>query len=529
MATDKDSGVLPRSSDFLIALAVATLFALATFLQEKFTACGGFGHDGCSYGTWALDFPKYAVQGKLGSYDIQRAFPSLVAWASLKALHIQPTPATVVAAFQVMNVALMFLGALVWTKIARVLQIRATAMLFGTLAMFGTYGVVKFTTWYPVLGDLWGFAFGFVFLYAYLVRRAWVIAPCLLVGAFAWPSLIAPGFLLLLFGKQRGEPTAAPLKLHLVFAGTAALAWGIFSFHIVHSGYMPASFAPADTMPQAVRLSVLIAVAYCFLALRQLANFGDLYRPQFYLRAVATFEGALAIAVLVAVKYAQARWSVPEVRGFDGWIKSTALFSTLKPGIFLLGYVVYFGPVILVALLRWRAVVALLQQRGAALVAIGVLAALFGLDSEARHGYTFMALILPFVVKVLDDLDLDRKTMAQLALVTALFSKFWLTLPPDVPGAAGDFPAQTVFMSQGPWISNMMYLVQLPVVVLVGFWLRALMMRREAELAKGASRPAQAGHVELGVTSQDSVRSLSRDTDEFGGTKHVAILGSQGS
>ncbi len=516
MALHNGSGVLPRRRDLPVALAVATLYALATFLQEKFTVCNGFGHDGCSYGNWALDFPKHAIEAKLGSYEIQRAFPSLVAWAALKTLHIRPTPGTVVAAFQAMNVTLMFLGTLVWTKIARLLQIRAPAMLFGTVAMFGTYGIVKFTTWYPVLGDLWGFTFGFVFLYAYLLRRTWVIAPCLLVGAFAWPSLIAPGFLFLLFGSQRGELKPAPLKLHLFFAGTAALAWALFSFHIVRSGFAPPSFTPADTMPQAVRLSVLIAVAYCFLALRQLVNYGDLYRPLFYLRALATFEGALGIAVLVAIKYAQARWSAPELMGFNLWFNTTVMLTTLKPGIFLLAYVVYFGPLILLALLRWRDVVALLQQRGAGLVAVGVLAALFGLDSEERHGYTFLAIILPFVVKVLDDLDLDRKTMIQLALVSTLFSKFWLTLPPDVPGAAGDFPAQTVFMSQGPWMSNMMYLVQLPIVVLVGLWLRTVIMRAEAELAKGTSRPAQTGHAKLGVASQDSIRPLSRDTHELG-------------
>jgi hypothetical protein len=333
---------------------------------------------------------------------------------------------------------------------------------------------------------------------------------------------------LLLFGKQRGEPEAAPLKLHLVVAGVTALGWGLFSFHVVRSGYMPAGFAPPDTMPQAVRLSVLVAVAYCFSTLRELANFRALYRPLFYLRAVATFEGGLAIAVLISVKYAQARWSVPEARGFDTWMTSTALFSTFKPGVFLLGYVVYFGPIVLVTVLRWRDVVALLQRHGAGLVVIGMLGALFSLDSEARHGYTFVAIILPFVVKVVDDLNLPRKALIQLALLTAVFSKVWLTLPPDVPGPAGDFPAQTVFMSQGPWISNMMYLVQMPIVLLVGFWLRALMLRRDVALAAGTSRPTQLGHVELRVTRQDSIRSLSRDTDELGSTNHVAVLGSQG-
>jgi hypothetical protein len=513
----------PRRYDLPLGLSVATLYALATLLQEKFTACNGFGHDGCGYGTWALDFPAHAIQNKLGSYGIQRALPSLVAWLCLKAWQVRPTAQAVVITFQLMNVGLVFIAAFTWSKIARLIEIRGTTTLLGALGMFGGYGVVKFTSWYPVLGDLWGFAFGFVALYGHLKRRDWLFAPVLLVGAFAWPSLLGVALPLWCLRCQRGGQQPAPRAVPLLAAGVLALAWLLFTVHNVRRGYWPPSLVPVETMPQVMRLSLLVGLAYCFFALREPLSSAELLRPALYLRAVASRRGLLAVGCVVLVRYAQARWSVPQEMGFSVWIRDTAIMTTFKPGIFLLAHVIYFGPLVALAALRWRAVVTHMRSYGPGLLVVCGLAVLFGLDSEARHGYAFAAIVLPFTLKVLDDLELERKTLIGLALTSVAFSRLWLTLPPDLPGAAAEFPAQTVFMSQGPWMSNVMYLVQLPIVGLFVFWLHRQVVRRErAALASGAPHAVD---VELRVLREEPVRTGPGDPDALGRSEHVAVLG----
>lgn len=476
-ASRAEPGVLPPRTDVPIAIVVSAFYLLLTLFSEKITACNGFGDDGCAYGTWALDFPRFAFQQKLGSYAIQRSLPSLVAWGALKLLHVRHTPAAVVAAFQGMNVVMMFIGTLAWTKIARILHIRAVTALFGTLALFGTYGILKFTTWYPVLGDLWGYALGFVCLYAYLSRRLVLLVAAALIGAFSWPSLFPPAVLLVFFWQSREEPTRAPARLHHVVGVAAGIGWALLCLSLVRQRYWPPSVTAVETMPQLVRLSILVAGAYWYFALRRLADYGAFYRPLFYWQALSRPSGVLAVMLLLAVQWFQRKASVPEVAGAETWFKFTVISTTWKPGIFLLAYAVYFGPMILIVLLRWREVSALLARHGAGLVSATVLGTVFGVDCEERHGYTFLALVMPFAFKVLDDLELDLRTVTKLAIASAVFSKLWITLPPYPTGPSWDYPAQTVFLSQGPWMSNMMYLVQGTVVVLLGVWMHRALAR----------------------------------------------------
>jgi hypothetical protein len=515
-----------RRHDLPLGLAVAACYAAATLLQEKFTACHGFGHDGCSYGTWALDFPTHAIENKLGSYGIQRALPSLLAWLCLKALHVRPSAASVVLTFQLMNVCLVFIAAFTWSKIARAIEVRGATTLLGAVVMFEGYGVVKFTSWYPVLGDLWGFSFGFVALYGYLTRRDWLFAPVMLVGAFAWPSLLGVALPLWCWRSQRAGQQPAPRAVPMLAAGALALAWLIFTLHTVRRGYWPPSLVPVETIPQVIRLSLLVTLAYCFFALREPLKSGELFRPQFYVRAVVSPRGLVALGGVAAIRYAQARWSVPQEMGFSVWIRDTAIMTTFKPGIFLLAHAIYFGPLVVVAALRWHALVGHMRSCGPGLLVVCGLAVLFGLDSEARHGYAFAAVVLPFALKVLDDLELERKTLIALALTSVAFSRLWLTLPPDIPGAAAEFPAQTLFMSQGPWMSNVLYLVQLPVVGLFAWWLQRTLARRERERADAlASGAPHAVDVEIRVLREEPVRSRPGDPEPLRRSQHVSVLG----
>jgi hypothetical protein len=492
-ADDADAepvGLLPVRYDLVIAGAVTLIYLVATLTLEKITACNGFGHDGCGYGTWALDFPRYAIDQKLNDYQIQRSLPSLVAWGSLKLLGRPITPPAVVRAFQLMNTAMMFIGVAAWTKIARILRIRAETMLVGTLAMFGTYGIVKFTTWYPVLGDLWGYAFGFVCLWAYLARRFFVLPPLAVLGTFAWPSLIAPAAILMfLYGAHarpkpgEGPSGRAPRYLNHVFALAVALAWTLWTLHLARMNYWPPSVMPIDTMPMLFRFSVLVVGSYFYFAMSRLVDVSALWNPLVYARSLMTVGGIAGIASVVIVRYATVKLSVPGKAGFSVWFSDTAILATMKPGIFTLAYVIYFGPLFLVLVLRWSRVVALMARHGIAIIAAMVIGVVFGADSEERHGYTFVALAFPFAVKLLDELDLDAAALRIFAVLTVVFSKIWITLPPDVRQPSWDFPNQTLFLSQGPWMSNLMYVVQGAVVVGVAVWLHRVMKARESKPA----------------------------------------------
>ncbi len=477
------SDALPVIADLVIAVVFALFYLGATFTMEKITACNGFGHDGCNYGAWALDFDTHAFKQKLGTYRIQRCFPSLVVWGTHKLFHKTPTTASVIRGFQWMNIACVFIGVLCWTKIARILKVRTLTTLFGTLALFGTYGVLKFTTWYPVLGDMWGYTFGFAFLYAYLARRIYIIIPLAIISAFTWPSAFPLALILLFFWGRRDPPAPAPYRLNHLAGVLAAAAWTAFTLSLVQKQYHPPSVGQVDWIPSLTRLAVLIIFFYFYFAIRALTDYRPFYNPLNYLKAFFHPGPYIAFTLLYFVKRYQGKWSVPEPAGFEMWLQDTSIMSTWKPGVFLLAYAVYFGPLIIVFLLRWRHVVEIMKSYGGGILSIAILGTLFGVDAEERHGYTFLAIVLPFALKALDDLDLPARVIRILAILCVVFSKVYITLPGDVFGNSWDFPAQAVFMSQGPWMANTMYLLQGAIVLLVAAWLYWEIKKREREKA----------------------------------------------
>lgn len=483
MNAPNDARTLQRRHELPIALAVAAIYLVLSLFQEKINHCNGFGDDGCLYGTWAMDFPAHAFEARLGSYQIQRALPSLVAWGALKLLHLPHDPPHVVRAFQAMNTACIFTGAFFWLKIARHLAIRVPMTLLGTLGLFGFYGIVKFTTWYPVLGDLWGYALGFVLLWAHLERRFWALIPAAIIGAFTWPSLVAPALLLMFFWNARPAPAPAPLRLNVVVALAAALGWALFVSHLQGRGYWPPSMRAVETMPYVFRLSVIAAGAYFFFALVRLADHRSFFDPKMYLRALLSPHAVAALGLAFALRWALARWSVPEQAGFGRWFNDTAVLSVTKPGIFGVAHAVYFGPLVIALAVRFRAVVDRVLEQGVGLGAAVVLAVLFGVDSEARHAYTFVALVLPFAVKALDEANLDERAIAILAVISVVASKLWLTLPVTVGYPAEELPNQLAFLSQGPWMSDRMYFLQGAVTIAIGVWLSRAIRQGEPAAA----------------------------------------------
>jgi len=188
---------------------------------------------------------------------------------------------------------------------------------------------------------------------------------------------------------------------------------------------------------------------------------------------------------VVGIRWVVSHWSTPEAAGFEKWFDHTAFTSVTKPAIFIVAHPVYYGPLILALLLRWNDVVALVHRHGPGLVSVFVLSLLFWMDCESRHSLHFFALMLPFGIKVLDERHLDRRTLGVLAVLTVLATKLWLTLPPTVGRNSWDFPNQTLFMSQGPWMANFMYFVQGVIVVLIAFWLH----RRLSSAERASASP----------------------------------------
>src|SRR5439155_24054431 len=121
----------------------------------------------------------------------------------------------------------------------------------------------------------------------------------------------------------------------------------------------------------------------------------------------------------------------------------------------------YFGPMFLLALFLWRPICLLLHEHGLGLTLAVWAAFVLSLNSQSRFVLNVWVMLVPFIVKATDRLGWDLRQYGLVAGLALLGSKVWLTI--NCAPFTGDLwalPDQYLFMSHGPWISPVMYVVQ---------------------------------------------------------------------
>src|SRR5262249_55810085 len=156
-------------------------------------AKNGLGDDGPHYAECAKDFVGTALSKRIDSYFIQRTLPSFFVWLVLTIAKVEKSDANMIRAFEWMNIVVVALSAYLWCKVARKLAISSSMRWFGTLVLFGSFAIIKWTTWVVVMTDTWGFALGMLLLWCYLRRQFVTAVFTTIAGAFAWPTILQMG------------------------------------------------------------------------------------------------------------------------------------------------------------------------------------------------------------------------------------------------------------------------------------------------------------------------------------------------
>jgi hypothetical protein len=468
-------------------LLVATAFLMA-FLgyhcSEKIQVMGGYGWDGSIYGALAEDFYTQVFTRGLSDYRVQRILPSAVVHYSLRLLRLPRTQANVIAAFGLLNVALVTLAAGCWCRLADHEKISSRGKWLGFVGLFVNFALWKWTAYYPVLTDMWAFVIGLLMLYCYLTDRLWRLGALTFLGAFIWPTLLYHGLLLVMFPRRRDADAVggpAPWCLNQCLAGAVAVTVCVLLFRLLRS-YQP-WMAGANTLLdyQPLSLGTLAALAcvglFLFFGMAALWNHSSLFRPLYWLKSLRPLPLLVGIAILVGSKaLAAALAGFPDpVRTYNVLVQ-TGWLAVKKPFLFGIAHVVYFGPIVLLALLRWRAVCCGLHGCGLGLTLCVSATLLLGLHCESRFVLPCFPIVVFGVVKAMEDVRWRALHYGVFVVLALFFSKCWLQIG-GLPDSShpGEFPAQLFFMNLGPWMSGQMFLIQGAAVGLAGIFLLALL------------------------------------------------------
>ncbi len=190
-----------------LCIAVYGLFYLN--FGEIIAVNQGCGWDGCWFRDVAAYGPQQFTNKQFTPYRAQRWLPSMIVhYASYYALLMMqqwgmemPETATsaIVATFRVYNLALLICAAWLWSLIARHLSLKTMVAWTGFSMVFGSFAILKYSFYYPPLTDTSAFFIGILMMYAYLLKRDWLLLGAIIIGFWTWQTTFFVGIVLYLF------------------------------------------------------------------------------------------------------------------------------------------------------------------------------------------------------------------------------------------------------------------------------------------------------------------------------------------
>lgn len=477
-----------RDGAMMVALVVLG-GGLALRFGEHIGINEGQGWDGLAYTQWARD-TWHAVGEGLTRYHAQRVLPSAIVDGVLRAATVTHDIPHVVRAFAMLDVAALAVAAALWANLAAVMAWSRAAAWAGFVALFLSFANAKHAIYYPTLTDPSAFALGMAMVWAYLTGRPFALWLSAALGMVTWPALPPLAVILLVFPRPTHAPIALPasrLERRLAISASIAAAGGFVAvalYYLLHPlpGVGDEKFAA--WVPRGLlwlTLPALVAVIA-----------GGLYRVLSPVRlpAIAAYGRGLArrrlavaaLAVVVLHLAGECYLSCVGTRGSGPTGAQFACEHTLAalrgPLWGLVHHVVYFGPIIALALVMWRRVSEVAWSWGPAAVIALAMVVMFAAGSNSRQWNH----LVPFLVAATIAATAPWWTLHRVlgfAAVAFVWSKVWFHLGYDTALDWHAFPNQRYFMNTGPYAADAPYAVHLAAAALTiaAAWLATRRLR----------------------------------------------------
>lgn len=457
-----------------MAAIVLALGAVTIAFGERIGINGGQGWDGQAYTSWALDFWHRVVTEGLSQYYAQRVLPSGVVYYGEHVLGVAPTVVHVIRGFQVLDLALLVAAAVLWAHLAlAVMRWRTAAAWAGFAALFGCFANARHALYYPTLTDTTAFALGLLLVWGYLARRPTAVWLAAVLGAWTWPALPTLAFAMLVFPRP-AEPVApveTVRRIRYLAAGLAG-AGTLVCLLVARAYYVhPVPGIGCDKFASWVRRDLLVVTVPLLVAMLGVGAYVVASQPRAwnvrgYLRTLTWRRAAIAIGACAVIVVARALWVAKVgVRGpgptFGHQFLCEQGNAMLRgPAWGPVHHVVYFGPIVIVAICAWRRIAALAAEWGPVVAVALAMTLVLAAGSQSRQWIHLFPLLVALAIGATEARWTARVTAGFVVLAIA-WSKLWFHIGYDQVHHWFEFPDQRYYMHLGPWASDRSYLIHL--------------------------------------------------------------------
>lgn len=487
-------------SDSCLVLAALLVAITCRFAVGRLPYNGGFGADGMMYRAWAANFHEEIFVKRTNHYYVQRIAPAAIVHFGIKLLKLPHSDRNIYNAFAAYTAFLFMVVAVCWCQIVRELRISTTGKWLGFVAFFLGQPALNWMMLAPVHTDATGWTLGLLMLLCYLRHATgWLVAITLL-GAFSWPTCIYIGALMLIFPRTSDNHfRAGASRGYLNWLAPLAIV-GFCAAGYVMVLQQPPTLESTSMDPKILTpyeptlyLSLAACLIYVFAGSWHLLKSSAVLDPKFLFT-----RQRLTTSVLVALGFLIGHWlqsglsnSGASNHTMGMFARHTVYSSLVRPGVFFVALVAYYGPIVLLAMILWKSTCRHVQAAGPGVVLSLLFCLLLSLNSQSRFLMNLIPLLIPFVIKAADDLEWDRSRFGVFAVLTVVMSRCGVSrFMPDLTTADPfSFPAQLAWMVAGPWMSAVSYFIQASLCIVVTGILYGWLLRHPRSQA--TTLPAQ--------------------------------------
>jgi len=480
----------------LLCVAVTVAIGVYSFFGEHIQVAGGVGTDGQIYADMMRGLPHNLWDGSLSPYYAHRIVVPLIMRGIFEILQLPLSNDNIWRAFAIYTIVLQAGSAMLWVAIGRLRQLTEPQTWLGFLALFVNFGAAKNSQFMPVLLDSSAIFLSLASLLFFLKANRAALCATSIIGGLTWSMASLVGALLLAFPLRDLEPEPRRMDQRLLWLPVLAMAAAIAVYlamqppdcllqqHAADFARLPGKIASHVCVTAQAAATFWPAGALAFVAFVRLVwAKGWLVRPTNIVLALAT----IAVPELIARSIGN-----PAVHQGADLFLIAEMALTPAPGLFFLPLVslaVFWGPLVLVGVLRWADVCQRARMLGVGAVVILTLALLLMLPTEPRYITYFWPVIVLCIVQA--SADVTAAFAGWFAVLSFAASKLWLTIntgpwTANASRVSELFPQQLYFMNMGYWMIPSTFWIQAAVCILcllvLSAWDRASVRRYRSRL-----------------------------------------------
>jgi|GEM_PF-3570767 len=418
------------------------------------------------------NFSKNLSEQSFNPYYISRLFIPGIAHFIHQLFGIDYSLDNIQMVFTILNWLAIIIALYYYYKIVKTKNYSPAVSIIGFCFLFVNFFVLKFSNYYPILMDLFGFTSGMILYYYHIVKNRTIFFMVLLISMFIFPTTfliaiaaVASNFIIF---NKKGLNLEKYFNRYLYLIFSLCIVFELFYLYSHYKLFV--STAKKDYTVQ----SCLFLIPLTFILLNCFVFFTIKYMIRLFNNVALNIKGILsplfiistAIIILFVLisKFLSINFRDGAPLSSENFLFNLIFQAFSFPLKFLITHFIYYGLfVVFIVYFRNQLFSYAAEHSDPFLKIIIILfSAFFILGTETRQFLQF----LPFIVFIL--LDAIKKIPFTIYQLTGIFtfqllwSRFWYTI--NTPEGFLDkalikkdffeFPAQNYFQFQGPWLST---------------------------------------------------------------------------